>query len=996
MQRIDGQTLAAVIRGLRRQAGLRAGDDGPAAAAFSEVAERPPSGQRLAAGPAVACDPPTAPMPPAPPPPARPSAEAPTLAGRSTERSPRGPASFREVAHLGLQAAEALEHAHAEGVIHRDIKPANLLVDMKGKLWITDFGLAHCRAGAGLTMTGDLVGTLRYMSPEQALGKRLLVDQRTDIYSLGVTLYEFLTLEPAFPGDDREEVLRQIASEEPRPPRRINKAIPAELETIVLKAMGKSPEERYATAQELADDLRHFLEDKPIRARRPRLVRRLVKWGRRHRPLVAAGGALLLAVALLGGGNLWWLGRQRAETERAVAGHLQQAGLLQEQGRWVEAGQVLARAEERLAGGGPTDLLEQVRRLRDEADWVAELEEARLCAAEAGPDHQSFNYAGADRAYRETFARRGLDLGAPDPEEAAARIRASAVRARLVEALDFWADTKEHLRAGSGEGLRAVAARVDDDPWRRRLRQLTTRKDRATLEQLAGEDVALAQPPANLVLLSRALGATGGLGDAERLLRRAQQLHPGDFWTNLELANLLAPANVGPSARVVEGIGFYRAALAVRPQSLGVHNNLGLALKAQGKLAEAEAAFRKAIAVRPDYAEAHTNLGNALGARGKPAEAEAACRKAIALRPDDPEAHYNLGKALGAQGKPAEAEAAYRQAIALRPDYPEAHYNLGNALADQGKPAEAEAAYRKAIALRPDCPQAHYNLSAALADQGKLAEAEAACRKAIALKPDHPEAHSNLGAALQAQGKLAEAEAACRKAIALRPDYPEAHCNLGVALRDQGRFVEALAAMKRGHALGSPNPRWPYPSAQWVQQWERLVQLDGKLPAILSGREQPADAAERIALAELCQLPCKKCYAAAARFYADAFAAEPERAGDRPSDPRYNAACAAALAGSGQGEDADMLDTKERACLRQQALDWLRADLAAWHKALEGDRSKAAMAVRQQMQHWLKDADFAGVRGPQVLAKLPEGERLEWQRLWDDVAELLNGAAGGQ
>src|SRR5439155_18332097 len=149
----------------------------------------------------------------------------------------------RTVAHLGVQAAEALEHAHAKGIIHRDIKPANLLIDESGNLWITDFGLARMLSEAGLTMTGDLVGTLRYMTPEQALARRVPVDHRTDIYSLGVTLYELLTLEPAFGENDRQELLRQIAFEEPRLPRRVNNKIPAELETIVLKAMERNPAE---------------------------------------------------------------------------------------------------------------------------------------------------------------------------------------------------------------------------------------------------------------------------------------------------------------------------------------------------------------------------------------------------------------------------------------------------------------------------------------------------------------------------------------------------------------------------------------------------------------------------------------------------------------------------------------------------------------------------------------------------------------------------------
>ena len=205
---------------------------------------------------------------------------------------------FRTAAALGIQAAEALDHAHKFGIVHRDIKPANLLLDVQGNLWITDFGLARLQDDAGLTITGDLLGTLRYMSPEQALAKRGYLDHRTDIYSLGATLYELVTLRPAVDGQDRQEVLRKIAQDEPTPPRRLNPAIPRELETILLKAMNKEPESRYATAQELADDLQRFLEDKPIKAKRPTLLERVTKWSRRHRIVVAAAFVfLLLAVA---------------------------------------------------------------------------------------------------------------------------------------------------------------------------------------------------------------------------------------------------------------------------------------------------------------------------------------------------------------------------------------------------------------------------------------------------------------------------------------------------------------------------------------------------------------------------------------------------------------------------------------------------------------------------------------------------------------------------
>jgi tetratricopeptide (TPR) repeat protein len=222
------------------------------------------------------------------------------------------------VAELGIQAAEALDHAHGQGVVHRDIKPANLLLDASGLLWITDFGLARLQDDNGLTMTGDLLGTLRYMSPEQALSKRGYLDHRTDIYSLGATLYELLTLHPAIEGQDRQEVLRKIAQEEPASPRKHNPAIPRELETILLKAMNKEPGDRYATAQELADDMRRFMEDKPIKAKRPRGYEQVSKWVRRHPSAVIATVTTLMTAAVILAVAVVFVSHERAATQKAL------------------------------------------------------------------------------------------------------------------------------------------------------------------------------------------------------------------------------------------------------------------------------------------------------------------------------------------------------------------------------------------------------------------------------------------------------------------------------------------------------------------------------------------------------------------------------------------------------------------------------------------------------------------------------------------------------
>src|SRR5262249_9598069 len=232
-------------------------------------------------------------------------------------------------------AAEALDHAHDRGILHRDIKPANLMLDAAGHLWVTDFGLAQIQGDSRLTPTGDILGTLRYMSPEQALARRVVIDGRTDIYSLGVTLYELLTLRPAIDGRDRAEILRRVAHEDPTPPRKLNPAMPRDLETIVQKAIAKEPESRYATARELADDLRHFLEDRPIAACRLSLPERAVRWLRRH-PTIAAATAIVLVLALLGSALSTLL---ITREQRQTAGALQEAELrLNESKLWTDLG----------------------------------------------------------------------------------------------------------------------------------------------------------------------------------------------------------------------------------------------------------------------------------------------------------------------------------------------------------------------------------------------------------------------------------------------------------------------------------------------------------------------------------------------------------------------------------------------------------------------------------------------------------------------------------
>ncbi|MCA9259067.1 MAG: serine/threonine protein kinase, partial [Planctomycetales bacterium] len=230
-----------------------------------------------------------------------PGADTAAVAELSTLRSGDRKGYYRSVAELGLQAAEALEYAHGEGVIHRDVKPSNLMLDEGGRLHVTDFGLARVQNVEALTMTGDVLGTLRYMSPEQAEGR--YVDHRSDVYSLGVTLYELATLRPALDGKDRRELLRRLAESQPKPPREVDPRIPRDLETVILKATAPAVEERYETAQEFADDLQRFLASEPVLAQRPGPWRHFVRWVGRNRVVASlfACSLILLTALAIGG-----------------------------------------------------------------------------------------------------------------------------------------------------------------------------------------------------------------------------------------------------------------------------------------------------------------------------------------------------------------------------------------------------------------------------------------------------------------------------------------------------------------------------------------------------------------------------------------------------------------------------------------------------------------------------------------------------------------------
>jgi tetratricopeptide (TPR) repeat protein len=462
------------------------------------------------------------------------------------------------------------------------------------------------------------------------------------------------------------------------------------------------------------------------------------------------------------------------------------------------------------------------------------------------------------------------------------------------------------------------------------------------------------RPDLNTALfnLGGALSVQGKVADAIGVYREAIRLRPGVAWPHVNLGAILCDVR-RDYARAEEE---FRAAIRIDPDLAVAHNNLGNALSRQGKVDEAIAAHREAIRLRPDYAEAHSGLGVILcDLKQDYTAAEAEFRVATRLRPDYAEAHSNLGVALRGQGKVEDGIAAFRAAIRIKPDHFDAHANLGSTLRGLGKLAEAIVAFRDAIRLRPVSAALYTELGAALYAQGKRGEAEAEFREAVRLKPDDYFSHDWLGYVLAEGGQKEAAIPEFRRAIELKPDYTQAYRNLAAALMDLGRTDEVISAYRAAIRI------------------------------------KPRDGAEGLLLAGMA-LKLER-YGAVARLYSGAFEADPKLAANMASGNRYNAACAAALAAAGRGE-GPLRDEAEKAPWRKRAIAWLEADLASWRKQVEGGRSNAAVAAKRALLHWKQDADLAGLRDPEALARLQAEDQQVCRKLWSDVDALLARVGG--
>jgi serine/threonine-protein kinase len=909
-----------------------------------------------------------------------------TLAELLDERSDPGHELPRYLS-IFEQICQALAYAHNHGVIHRDLKPANIMVGAFGEVQVMDWGLAkvlvrsepsdpeQTPAGSmirtlrsGSTAEGEertgVVGTPAFMAPEQARGDMDQVDERADVFGLGAILCVILSGKPPHTGGS-DEALRRVATGDLRQAFALLDGCGAEAELVVLakECLHADREGRPRHGGVVAERVTAYLaavqqrlraaevEWAAAQARAEEATKKAAAERRARRLLLGLGAAVLLLV--LAGGSGAWLWQQHRQARAAEAAQRRQeadVAVVQT----IREARLLLRQARSAPLGDAGKLREALAALK--AETVAR-------TAEVSTDVQ----------------QQAEDLGAELQQEARAVQRDRRLLAALLEVRGPREGPK--YRADDKGFMAEMTEPSADEQFAAAFRDWDATFD---VDALSTTEAAARLRDRPATVRTEVIAALD-----EWAMERQRQGLPQARWRRL--AELAAALDDSPRSRQRELRQLLGRGTLEQERALGM---LALALRSvlvpfDAGLGSNRQRLRRLVGrtkVTKEPVLGLLTLVRALLAAGDDLLAERLLSAAVQAQPQEVVLQHTLGHLRARQGRWREAVECYAAARALRP---ELGVTLAGALVNAGRLGEGLALFDRLTAQRADNPWLHLVHGAALNVQGRHKEAETAYREALRLKHDYPQAHTSLGIALYCQGRYKEAEAAFRAAIRLKPDLPQAHCDLGLALVHQGRFGEALQSLRRGHALGSARPGWPYPSAASVRHCQRLVELDQMLPAVLSGSVEPSSPQERLELASLCQLPCKRLHATAARFAADAFRADPKRAGDLQQQYRYNAARSAALAAAGQADDARVLPDRVVQKLRTQAYLWLRADLALYTRLAGQGDARLKEVVRQRLAHWRADTDLASVRDKPGLARLDADERHQWQRLWQEVDALL-------
>ena len=721
-------------------------------------------------------------------------------------------AEILETVEIVETAARALHAAHEAGVIHRDVKPRNIMVTPAGDPVLLDFGLAGITTGdrPDLTRTGEIFGTPAYMSPEQVEARHQRLDRRTDVYSLGATLYECVTLAPPFDAPTREGLYRAVRHQDPADPRRRNPRIPSDLKVVLQTALEKDREHRFPTALDFAEDLRRVREGKPIKARPVSAAGRLVRWARRRPARAALVITLALGLPLITGLVGFVIANRPAilAAERALLTERVERYL--EEGYFALGDETPERAfpplEAALAidpgcveaiGGKAMAYLFQKR-----AQQCQDLLDRNAYLVHANPSLLVFRAAALRWLGQEEEAKR-VEARIPEPDSALTFFQAGA---RTMKEAAQKEDITDRERAAFRRAVDAYSLAILTAPTTRPLYHFRHASAAGKLREensarLATQTLSLRWKDS--FSCWRLAGVALQYVDPEKAINafgRMLSLRPDYAW-GYNLRGIIYCEELNQQNRAAAD---FRKALSLQPDLAAAQYHLGVALRKMGREEESMSCYEKAIRLDPDHFRAHFNLGSALRNRGLIKKAIPHMEKAVALRPDHALAQQHLGKALTDTGRPEEGNQAFKRAVTLNPNDFEALNGLGRTHQDLGRAAEAIAAYEKAMKLKPDSPVLLSNLAIALWADSRLDEAIAALRKAVKIDPGYIAGHFNLGLVLDAAGRHREAIDAYRKSIELKPDLGPAHKALGyalIALQDRDLLDEIIAAFEKAVEL---------------------------------------------------------------------------------------------------------------------------------------------------------------------------------------------------